>query len=69
MVKPHEMSPSSSSSAGPVDNATDVLQAGWLFKLTLFIPLVLDVPTFAARYLHVHNDARDPRTKGGTVWA
>jgi len=23
----------------------------------------LDVPTFAARYLHVHNDARDPSSE------
>jgi hypothetical protein len=27
----------------------------------------LDVPTFAARYLHVRNDARDPAAKDGTM--
>jgi len=26
-------------------------------------PACLDVPTFAARYLHVHNDARDPSSE------
>jgi len=26
-------------------------------------PACLDVPTFTARYPHVHNDARDPRSE------
>ena len=30
-------------------------------------PAPLDVPTFAARYLYVRNDARDPSSEGGTV--
>jgi len=50
---------SSSSSVGPVANATDVLQPSRLIVLTLSPPACLDVPTFAARYPHVHNDARD----------
>jgi len=34
-----------------------------LIVLTLSPPTCLDVPTFAARYPHVHNDARDPSRK------
>jgi len=32
-------------------------------------PYVLDVPTFAARCLHVHNDARDPSNERWNLWA
>ena len=41
-------------------NATDVLQPSRLIVLTLSPPACLDVPTFAARYLHNHDDVRDP---------
>ena len=41
-------------------NATEVLQPNRLIVLTLFPPACLDVPTFADRCPHVHNDARDP---------
>ena len=52
----------SSSSVGPMANATDVLQPiGLLYSP--YPPPCLDVPTFAARYPHVHNDARDPSSK------
>jgi len=51
---------SSSSSVGPVANATDVLQPRRLIVLTLSPPACLDVPTFAARCLH---DARDPSSE------
>jgi len=50
-------------SVGPVANATDVLQRGRLIVLTLSPPTCLDVPTFAARYPHVRNDARDPSSE------
>ena len=56
----------SSSSVGPVANATDVLQPSRLIVLTLPPPpphACLDVPTFAARYPHVHNNARDPSSE------
>ena len=54
--------PSSSSSVGPVANATDVLQSRRLIVLILSPPphACLDVPMFTARCLHVHNNARDP---------
>jgi len=55
-----------------VANATDVLQPR-LIVLTLSPPPdCLDVPKFADRCPHVHNNARDPKilvVKGGTVWA
>ena len=54
---------SSSLSVGPVANATDVLQPGWLIVLTLSPPACLDVPTFAARYPHIPNDTRDPSSE------
>jgi len=38
----------------------DVPQPGRLIALTLYPLTCLDVPTFAARCFHVHNDARDP---------
>ena len=53
---------SSSSSVGPVANATDVLQPSRLIVLNIS-PSYLDVTTFAARYLHVHDDARDPSSE------
>jgi len=42
-------------------NATDVLQPSRLIVLALSPPnpACLDVHTYAARYPHVHNDARD----------
>ena len=54
-----------SSSVGPVANAMDVLQPSRLIVLTLSppLPVCLDAPTFAARYLHVHNSTRDPSSK------
>ena len=55
-------SSSSSSSLGPVANATHVLQPGWLMYLP-YPPAFLDVLTFAARYPHVPNDARDPSSE------
>jgi hypothetical protein len=53
------------SSVGPIANATDVLQPSRLLVLTLspLSPACLDVPTFAARYIHVHNDGRDPSSE------
>jgi len=57
--------PFSSSSEGPVANATDVLQPSMLIVLTLSGGIggaCFDIPTFAARYPHVH-DARDPSSK------
>jgi hypothetical protein len=33
------------------------------FSYILFTPLFLDVPTVAARCLHVLRDARDPRSE------
>ena len=39
-------------------NATDVMQPSRLIVLTLSPPC-LDIPTFAARYPHVDNNARD----------
>jgi len=43
-------------------NATDVLQPiGLLYSP--YPPACLDVPTFAARYPHVHNDTRDPSSE------
>jgi len=54
---------STSSSVGPMANATDVLQPSRLIVLTLSPPACLDVPTFAARYPHVHNDMRNPSSK------
>ena len=50
-----------SSSVGPVANATDVLQPSRLIVLTLSPPPVWTFPRlpFAARYPHVHNDARE----------
>ena len=62
---------SSSSSVGPVADATDVLQPRRLIVLILSpSPACLDVPTFAARYLHFHNDARDPSSEstGNFAW-
>jgi len=54
----------SSSSLGPMVNATDVLQPSRLIVLILCPPpACLDVPTFADRYPHVHDDARDPSSK------
>ena len=52
----------SSSSLGPVANATDVPQP---LRLTALPPplVFLDVPTSAARCLHVRNDARDPSSE------
>ena len=50
---------SSSSLLGPVANAMDVPQPLSLIVLP-YPPLFLDVPTSAARCLHVHNDVRDP---------
>jgi len=52
-----------SSSVGPLANATDVLQPSRLIVLTLSPPACLDVPKFAGRYLHVHNDVRDPSSE------
>jgi len=52
----------SSSSVGPVANATDVLQPiGLLYSP--YPPPRLDIPTFAARYPYVQNDARDPSSE------
>jgi len=48
----------SSSSLGPIANATDVPQALRLIVLP-YPPLFLDVPTSATRCLHAHNGARD----------
>jgi len=53
---------SSSSSVGPVANATDVLQPRRLIVLTLSPPACLDIPTSAARCLHVNN-AWDPSSE------
>jgi len=50
----------SSSSIGPIANATDVLQPSRLIVLTVSPSACLDIPTFAASYPHAHNDARDP---------
>ena len=52
-----------SSSSSSVANATDVLQPSRLIALTLSPTACLDIPTFAARYPHVHNDARDPTSE------
>ena len=59
----HAFASSSSLSVGPVANATDVLQPSRLIVLTLSPPARLDVPTFAARYPHVHDDAGDPSSE------
>ena len=57
---------SSSSSVGPVANAT-CTAAYRLIVLTLYPPpsACLDVPTFVTRYPHVH-DARDPSSERWT---
>ena len=52
----------SSSSLGPVANATDVPQPLRLIVLP-YPPLFLDVPTSAAGCLHARNDARDPSSE------
>jgi len=52
-----------SSSVGPMANATDVLQPSRLIVLTLSPHTCSDVPTFTARYPHVPNDARDPSSE------
>ena len=44
-------------------NATDVLQPSRLIVLTLSLPACLDVPTFTARYLHVHYNTGDPSSE------
>jgi len=67
MVKPHEMSPSSSSSVGPVANATDVLQPGWLINLNLSTPLVWTFPRSLPGNSTTTRQILVP--KGGTVWA
>jgi len=54
---------SSSSSVGPVANATDVLQPSGLLDSPHGPPPRLDVHTFAARHTHVPNEARDPSSK------
>jgi hypothetical protein len=35
---------------------------------TLLTPLILDIPTFAARCLHVHSMREIKAAKGGTLW-
>ena len=55
--------PISSSSVRPVANATDVLQPVGLLYSPYPPPACLDIPTFTTRYLHVHNDTRDPSSK------
>ena len=54
-----------SSSVGPAANATYALQPRRLIVLTLTPPTCLDIPTFAARCLHVHDDTRDPSSERG----
>ena len=44
-------------------NAMDVLQPGRLIVFTLSPPACLDIPTFAAQYPHVPDDARDPSSE------
>jgi len=73
-LNPHEMCPSSSSpdlrSVKTVANMDHGCTAVWLVFYTHSSQhACLEVPAFAARYLHVHNDARDPSTKGRAVWA
>jgi hypothetical protein len=53
---------SSSSSLGPVANATDVLQPLRLI-VHPYPPSVLVIPTLASRCLHARNDARDPSSE------
>jgi len=38
----------------------DVLQPSRLIVLSPYPPACLDIPTFTARYLHVHNNVRHP---------
>jgi len=54
---------SSSSSLGPIANATDVPQPLRLIVLPYLPPLFLDVPTSATRCLHARNNARDPSSE------
>ena len=49
-----------SSSVGPVANATDVLQPSRLIVLTLSSPTCLDIPMFTDRCPQSPNDTRDP---------
>jgi len=61
-VSNHRFFTSSSSSVGPVANATDVLRPSRLIALTLSPPACLDVPMSADKCPHV-SDARDPSSE------
>ena len=50
-------------SAGSVANAMDALQPSRLCTHPIPPPACLDVPMFAARCLHVHDNARDPSSE------
>ena len=59
---------SSSSSVGPVANATDVLQPIGLLYSPYPPPACLDVPTFAARYPTSTTTREILVAKGGSMW-
>jgi hypothetical protein len=58
----------SSSSSGPGAYAPDALQPVGLLCNPVNPPVCLDVPTVAARCLHVFLDARDPSSERWNLW-
>ena len=54
---------SSSSSVGPMANATEVLQPSTLIVITLSPPRLFGCSHIRRQVPHVHNDARDPSTE------